>query len=317
MAAPTKKRSRKSPSGSRTAILVILILIIGAVSGYFWVSLSGKNEQSRIKPEDTVTALPQQALPHPPDIQPAAPIEQGQYSTVRQTVGVERPASSKKLPGRLAVIVDDMGSSMTEARLLAEIKVPITFAIIPGLRADKDVAAYAAGQKIETMIHIPMQSKGWPSRRLESNGLLMSMPESEIQERVFRFVQQFPGAVGANNHMGSEFTEHDDKMIAALQPLKKNNMFFIDSVTSSKSVAFVEAHRLGIRSARRNVFLDNEQDRSYILNQLRQAVRMAQKSGSSIAICHPHPATIAALAEALPELAGQGVTLVPVSQLVK
>ena len=76
------------------------------------------------------------------------------------------------------------------------------------------------------------------------------------------------------------------------------------------------AQRMGIRTARRNVFLDNEQERGYILGQLNQAVRLARKNGSAIAICHPHPATISALAAALPGFAGKGVKLVPASQLV-
>jgi polysaccharide deacetylase 2 family uncharacterized protein YibQ len=206
---------------------------------------------------------------------------------------------------------------LSEARSLAAINVPLTFSIIPGLRVDKEVAAYAVTNRIETMIHIPMQSKGWPQRRLEANGLLVAMGTAELQERVSGFVQQFPGAVGANNHMGSEFTEQEEKMTVVLQALKKNNLFFIDSVTSPESVGLRVAQRLGVRSARRNVFLDNEQERGYILGQLNQAVRLARKNGSAIAICHPHPATIATLAAALPELVGQGVRLVPASQLVK
>jgi len=209
-----------------------------------------------------------------------------------------------------------MGSSLTEARLLAAINVPLTFAIIPGLRVDKEVAAYAATHNIETMIHIPMQSKEWPARRLEANGLLVSMDADELQERVTGFIHRFPGAVGVNNHMGSEFTEQEDKMVFVLQALKKSDLFFIDSVTSPESSGLRVAQRLGVRSARRNVFLDNEQERTYILGQLNQAVRLARKNGSAIAICHPHPATITALAAALPELAGKGVHLVPASQLV-
>ncbi|MFZ2949299.1 MAG: divergent polysaccharide deacetylase family protein, partial [Desulfuromonadaceae bacterium] len=218
--------------------------------------------------------------------------------------------------GRLAIIIDDMGGSLSEARSLAAIKVPLTFAIIPSLRVDKEVAEYAISNKIETMIHIPMQSKGWPERRLEANGLLVSMDVGELQERVSGFVKKFPGAVGVNNHMGSEFTEQEEKMATVLQILKKNDLFFIDSVTTPESAGLRVARRLGVRSARRNVFLDNEQKRSYILGQLNQAVRLAIKNGSAIAICHPHPETIATLAAALPELAGRGVCLVTASQLV-
>ena len=219
--------------------------------------------------------------------------------------------------GRLAIIIDDMGNSISEARTLSSINVPLTFSIIPGQRAASEVAAYAAAHRIETMIHVPMQSKGWPALRLEGNGLLVAMNEDEIQERMSDFVLQFPGAVGVNNHMGSEFTEHEDKMVSVLQILKKNNLFFIDSVTSSQSVGVHAAQGLGVRSARRHVFLDNEQNRSYIIGQLNQAVRLAKKNGSAIAICHPHPATISALAAALPGLAGRGVTLVPASQMVR
>jgi polysaccharide deacetylase 2 family uncharacterized protein YibQ len=210
-----------------------------------------------------------------------------------------------------------MGSRLSEASTLAAINVPLTFAIIPGLPADKEVAAYAATKNIETMIHIPMQPKGWPAKRLEANGLLVAMGEDDLQNRVAGFIQQFPGAVGANNHMGSEFTEHEEQMAITLQVLKGKNLFFIDSVTSADSTGLRVAQRIGIRSARRNVFLDNEQERSYILGQLNQAARLARKNGSAIAICHPHPVTIATLAASLPALAGQGVRLVPASQLVR
>lgn len=320
MAVPAKNKSRKQPSGSRTAALVILILIVGVVAGYYLLSPPGKTgitppkpEHPYVKPGNSGSPIPPTSIP-----EPAVPPSQGKSDNTVSAARpeTEKPESVNGASGRLAIIIDDMGGSFSEARSLAAIKVPLTFAIIPGLRVDKEVAAYAFSNKIETMIHIPMQSKGWPERRLEANGLLVSMDEGELQMRVSGFVQQFPGAVGANNHMGSEFTEQAEKMATVLQILKKNNLFFIDSVTTPESEGLRVARRLGVRSARRNVFLDNEQKRSYILGQLNQAVRLARKNGSAIAICHPHPETIAALAAALPELAGKGVSLVTASQLV-
>ena len=304
--------------------LVILLLIVGAVAGYFMLSPPRKTgvtplkpELSHVKPVIPVASIPKAAIPEPSAVPTPPHKKQSDYPSTVIIPESEKPGSVVSKPARLAIIIDDMGSSLSEARSLAAIKVPLTFSIIPGLRVDKDVAAFAVANKIETMIHIPMQPKGWPARRLEANGLLVAMDADELQERVSGFVQKFPGAVGANNHMGSEFTEQEEKMTVVLQTLKKNNLFFLDSVTSPASSGFRVAQRLGIRSARRNVFLDNEQERSYILGQINQAVRQARKNGSAIAICHPHPATIAALAAALPKLAGQGVQLVPASQLVK
>ncbi|MFZ4855363.1 MAG: divergent polysaccharide deacetylase family protein [Desulfuromonadaceae bacterium] len=276
-----------------------------------------KPETAHDSPAPPYTTDPHEAVPVPPQVTPPLHKKKSDYPPTVILPDGDTSQVTGSGSGRLAIIIDDMGSSMSEARSLEAIKVPLTFAIIPGLRVDTEVAAFAAAHTIETMIHLPMQSKGWPTQRLEVNGLLVEMDEGEIQERMSGFVQKFPKAVGANNHMGSEFTEHGEKMTAVLQSLQKHNLFFIDSVTSAGSVGGEIAQRLGVRSARRNVFLDNEQNRSYIIGQLNQAVRLAKKNGSAIAICHPHPATIAALAASLPGLAGQGITLVPASRLVK
>jgi polysaccharide deacetylase 2 family uncharacterized protein YibQ len=327
MAGPNRNKSRNQSSGSRVAALVIAVLILGVIAGYFLFSPSKKTDVttqkpdlSRVKPVTPATTTPIQksvGIAEPTAVSPPTEKEEKASPPKTSTPEADKPGVAAGTSARLAIIIDDMGNSMSEARSLAAIKVPLTFSIIPGLRVDKEVAAYAGSRDIETMIHIPMQSKGWPSRRLEANGLLVSMDADDLQKRVSGFVQQFPGAVGVNNHMGSEFTEQEEKMTPVLQILKKNNLFFIDSVTSPESVGLRVAQRMGIRSARRNVFLDNEQERSYILGQLNQAVRLARKNGAAIAICHPHPATIATLAAALPELATQGVRFVPASQLVK
>jgi len=72
-----------------------------------------------------------------------------------------------------------------------------------------------------------------------------------------------------------------------------------------------------MRQAQRDVFLDNEQNEVYIIGQLANAITQAKKKGHAIAICHPHPETIATLSKALPKLSQQGVILVKISSLVK
>lgn len=283
------------------AILVVIIIL--AVAGYL-----------AFKPR---TEVMKQALPTPsvaqkfPLPEKKASPEMTPFSSAR--IQVEQPSGT----GQLAVIIDDMGASMQEARSLVAIGVPVTFSIIPGLHSYRDVAAFAASNGIETMIHIPMQSKEWPQRRLESNGLLISMEDTAIAAHLEQYIRDIPKAVGANNHMGSEFTEHEMQMRVVLQALKDKGMFFVDSVTSPQTVGQRVAMDMGVKFGRRNVFLDNEQDRTYIQGQLSQAVRLAKKTGASIVICHPHPATIKSLAALLPGLKKQGITLVSASRLVK
>jgi polysaccharide deacetylase 2 family uncharacterized protein YibQ len=306
------------------AALVILALIIALVAGYYLLSPQNiENVSQKIElPVREKPVVPDASIPQPtnPELPAASQPQQDGQNVYPSTPIIAKPLKPNmggNDSAKLAIIIDDMGNSLTEARSLAAIKLPLTFAIIPGQRFDKDVASLAAISKIEIMIHIPMQSKEWPERRLESNGLLVGMKTEELQDRVAGFVQRFPDAKGVNNHMGSEFTEQSEKMLAVLQILKKNNLFFVDSITSSHSSGLKIAKQLGIKAAKRDVFLDNEQERGYILGQLNQAVSHARKKGSAIAICHPHPTTIAALAAALPGLADQGVKLVSVSELVK
>lgn len=317
-------RNRKKPNsqGGRIAALAVLVLVMVAVLGYLLVKPGRQPVAHKPHPLPiTATQPPAPPVQHSrstsvlPQLPPTVPSYHP--SEVRNT---EEPQGTKPRvtgSGKLAIIIDDMGSSMQEARSLAGIGVPLTFSVIPGLRSYRDVAAFADAKGLEVMIHIPMQSKGWPERRLEANGLLVSMPDAAVAGRMSEFMQALPMAKGANNHMGSEFTEHEAGMRTVVTSLKERKLFFIDSVTSPETVGVRLAKEAGIKTARRNVFLDNEQKREYILGQLGQAVRMAKKNGSAIAICHPHPETIRTLAAALPGLARQGVSLVPASQLVR
>ncbi|NVN99205.1 MAG: divergent polysaccharide deacetylase family protein [Geobacteraceae bacterium] len=217
----------------------------------------------------------------------------------------------------MAVIVDDMGSSMGELKELVSINIPLTFAVIPGLAKSKAVAeaAHTAGRQV--MVHLPMEPQGYPKQKLEANGLLISQSEDEIVSRTVDLINGVPHAIGANNHMGSRFTEHEEKMIPVLNVLRDKGLFFIDSRTSPKSKGLAVAERLGVKSGTRNVFLDNEQDVAAIKRQLVAAAEMAKRKGGVIAICHPHAATIAALKEAMPELQAGGITFVPAAELVR
>jgi hypothetical protein len=88
-------------------------------------------------------------------------------------------------------------------------------------------------------------------------------------------------------------------------------------MTTPKSVGTKVAKGLGMRTASRNVFLDNTQDVDAIRKQIRQLAQLASKRGSAIGICHPHKATIQALAAELPVLHKQGITFVYASKLAR
>jgi hypothetical protein len=73
---------------------------------------------------------------------------------------------------------------------------------------------------------------------------------------------------------------------------------------------------LGVPSAERQVFLDNDQKTEAIQVQIQRLQTLARQRGSAIAIGHPYPTTLAVLAQEIPRLRAAGFELVPVSYLL-
>jgi hypothetical protein len=143
------------------------------------------------------------------------------------------------------------------------------------------------------------------------------MSRFEVQRIIDSDLASVPQAAGVNNHMGSRATADPHLMAAVMKSLAGHHLFFVDSRTTAASVAFEAARRQGLPAFYRSVFLDDTQSVPYTLAQLRQFRRVLEDQGAALAIGHPYPSTIAALAKFLPELVGYDVELAPASQLLQ
>jgi hypothetical protein len=224
------------------------------------------------------------------------------------------PEVSQKRP-RIAIIMDDMGRNQGVFDQMLALDLPITPAILPQVAFATRGAEILRAQKREYMIHLPMEPKNYPAVSPGPNALFINLSKEQLKQRVHQYLQTVPGAVGGNNHMGSRFTENRPAMHAVLEGLKDSGLFFVDSRTIGGSVAFDEARRMGMATAQRNIFLDNEENLGYIGRQIRKMVDIAEEKGEAIAICHPYPVTFQALHENLAWLREQNVDFVLVSQL--
>jgi polysaccharide deacetylase 2 family uncharacterized protein YibQ len=103
--------------------------------------------------------------------------------------------------------------------------------------------------------------------------------------------------------------------------LGEEKLFFVDSRTTPHTVAYEEAFKAQVPAAYRTMFLDSaapdaEDSVAYTIGQLKQLERQARGSGWAVAIGHPQPSTLAALARYLPQLERKGFRLVFASELV-
>ena len=210
------------------------------------------------------------------------------------------PASpSKQLPGtgpRLVVVIDDLGESLHQARELAALNFPVTFAVLPQSSKTREVARLASPRGKDVLLHHPMEPRDYPHRADPGPGaLFVGMAEEDVLTVLAENLAQVPQAIGVNNHMGSRFTADSAGMEVVLHDLKQRGLFFLDSLTTGDSVVQKQARKIGLTHLRRHIFLDNVQDVQAILFQLRKAETLALSAGEVIAIGHPYPETLEAL----------------------
>jgi polysaccharide deacetylase 2 family uncharacterized protein YibQ len=217
---------------------------------------------------------------------------------------------------RIAIIIDDIGFSRTPAKKFLDLEVPITFAILPKLKRSSALAEEIHALGHEVMLHQPMEAH---DDRLNPGpgALYVGYGGERIARMVRENIAGVPHALGVNNHMGSRLTECRDEINQVLNVIENNSLFFVDSITSSRSIAYQEASRRRIPSAFRNIFLDNVRSEAYIINQLRVLETEAFKYGRAIGIGHPFPETARAISRFLAEPGRFSEYLVPISAVLK
>ena len=327
------------------AALVVVPVAAAAAAGWFYVA--GDAPRGPVRP---VAALDFEAAPPPPrQVPQVAALPAGEpvvpYFGIRQPSGaavakLDEPPVPAPAPPRaavrasdagwearalrppvvragawVAIVIDDLGLDRIRTARTASLPGPLTLSFMSyaGDVGEQAAAARQAGHEI--MLHMPMEPEG---REDPGPGaLFVRLPDADIRARVAASLDRLPMAVGLNNHMGSRFTRDARAMRPVLDEIAARGLLFVDSRTSGTSVAADLAAQMGIASAGRDVFLDNEQDALYVRRQLAELERTANRRGNAIAIGHPHEATLEALAAWIPTMNSRGLQLVPVSAIVR
>jgi polysaccharide deacetylase 2 family uncharacterized protein YibQ len=228
---------------------------------------------------------------------------------------VEKPIVLPANAPKLAIVIDDCGYSLPLAKRLAAIKYPVTFAIIPHTEFDSETAEIARAAKKTVFLHFPMEPLSYPEFDPGQGTVLTNMPPAIIEAQANNNVKQIGKIDGFNNHTGSAYTENKVKMQQLLGYMKKHTDTFLDSWTSSKSVAYQTCLELGMKCAVNRKFLDNENDEEYIRKKIAEGIEQAKKTGSTIMIGHLRENTVRVLEKYASDIEKAGVRIVPVTEL--
>lgn len=249
--------------------------------------------------------------PAAPEPSPAPAVQRPQRPVARESALPPVRASHP----RIVLIIDDLGFEGQPLDRVMALDPNVNCAILPNSTSAAAFAEKLHARGFEILCHLPMEPRGdeAPGR----NAILTSMSDDEIARATRENVEAVPYARGVNNHMGSLATSDRRVMEHVLRAIPKG-MYFVDSRTFGGSVAAQVARELKVRTAARNVFLDDgEITEASVRKQLEALATAAERNGVAVGIGHPHPATMRVLAAELPELRARGFRFVRASEAVR
>ncbi|MDO4300708.1 MAG: divergent polysaccharide deacetylase family protein [Clostridia bacterium] len=221
---------------------------------------------------------------------------------------------------KVALVIDDFGNGSKGTEEMLKLPVKFTAAVMPYMPKSVEEMDRLAAMNKEVILHQPMEAHTGQRSWLGATPILENMSIDEVRQTFIKNADQLNKAVGFNNHMGSLITEDREKMTEILKIAKDRGWFYIDSVTSARSVAGDLAKELGVPSAKRDVFLDSTQDKNKIKENLRKTINIAKEKGKALAIGHVGAEGGVVTAEAISEIlneAGDEVDFVYASEIVE
>ena len=243
--------------------------------------------------------------------------------TVEDIETIEEPVFTQPAPDiiqdatkAIVLVIDDFGyrNDSVSDRFL-NLPIPLTCAVLPGHSQSASIAKKALKSGKEVIIHMPMESSVSMTGEDEFK-LKVGMTSEEIEWRLNEALKEIPEAIGINNHQGSKATTNGKVMGVVASVLKNKNKFFLDSRTSSKTVGEKTMRSVGVLTARRHIFLDNDLNIDNISKQLDKLVALSQKKGMAIGIGHVKANTLKVLEREIPILLERGFEFKFVSQVV-
>ncbi|MBN1794417.1 MAG: divergent polysaccharide deacetylase family protein [Candidatus Omnitrophica bacterium] len=241
-----------------------------------------------------------------------------QSETVKQSSAPGEEIGSPQV----ALVLDDFGYNTQNVERIFRLHAPVTFSILPNLPYSAEVAGRVAENGHECLLHLPLEPHAdtpetYEEMPLEDQTIHSRMGRAQILQITRRAIAGVPGALGVSNHMGSKATEDPYVMGVIFDVLKGRDMLFLDSLVTGSSICGQLAAEKGIRFAKRDVFLDAQQDRAFIEGKIDRLIQIAKEQGYAVGIGHDRTQTIEVLEDMIDEFKQHGIELVHISHLAQ
>jgi hypothetical protein len=307
--------TRAARDGRRWLLLALAAGAVFAAGLYF----GGRLRERPPAPPPSLTATERPPAESRPERQarPAPPPTSEAETPVPQhspAAPLEPAPAGGQRPARVALVIDDLGRSLADLDTLADLGVPLTYAVLPFESMTPQVVVELRGRRAEILCHLPMAPAN--DRNPGPGALRIDMPPRALARSTRAALEAVPAAVGVSNHMGSELSSDAGAMRAILGVVGERGLFYFDSRTSAESAGYRTALELGIPAAERDVFLDADPSAAAVEREFQRLLDLARERGAAIGVGHPHSATLEALARLVPAARQRGYEFVPLSYLL-
>jgi len=217
---------------------------------------------------------------------------------------------------RIAIIIDDLGYQLEAGQRSIDLPGPVACAILPATPRATKLAEIAFASGKEVLLHLPLEAVT-EGDVAEPGRIMLDMSREEVARTLSANFKSVPHAIGVNSHRGSLLTRHPGHMGWLMEELlARDALIFIDSYTTHKSVALQLAFERGVPAVKRDVFLDPDRSPETVAREFGRLKDLAIQNGVAVGIGHPYPSTLLLLEEELPKLAGDGIELISISEMV-
>jgi len=211
-------------------------------------------------------------------------------------------ANNSPVANELAIVIDDLGYSYQAGKRAIDLPGQITLAILPFAPNTRALAKYAKEKNKEVIIHLPMQAEQDEVNVSEKVVLRQHMSSIQFKVILDASSNNLSNARGISNHTGSLLTQKRVSMRKLMSLLAQGDFYFLDSKTSSQSIATKIANQFNVAHVSRDFFLDNIKTESNMEAMFKRAIKLSRKTGKATVLAHPYASSLYFLERQLADL---------------
>jgi polysaccharide deacetylase 2 family uncharacterized protein YibQ len=126
-------------------------------------------------------------------------------------------------------------------------------------------------------------------------------------------MSRFTGYAGVANFLGGKFTADEKVLTPVLHAIATRGLFYVDDVTSARSLAMTLAPGQALTAARADIVIDSTAEPDAIEAALARLEAIARDKGLAIGVASALPVSVETIGRFARALDARGIALVPLS----